>query len=45
MPKSATMERLLKRQKIKIKSMFEINPIKTKIIELTDRTAVIRGYL
>ncbi|WP_141674969.1 peptide chain release factor 2 [Gilliamella sp. Bif1-4] len=25
--------------------MFEINPVKSKIVELTERTAVIRGYL
>ncbi|MWN32361.1 peptide chain release factor 2 [Gilliamella sp. Pra-s65] len=25
--------------------MFEVNPVKTKIAELTERTAVIRGYL
>ncbi|EGY34000.1 hypothetical protein SC1083_0981 [Aggregatibacter actinomycetemcomitans serotype e str. SC1083] len=25
--------------------MFEINPIKNKITDLTDRTSVLRGYL
>jgi peptide chain release factor 2 len=25
--------------------MFEINPIKNKIADLTDRTSVLRGYL